>query len=180
MVMHSVAFLCVVSYHQSYTEGSSIEGYWFEDYVSLDDHDELNPAVMTKLGCHTSENKLFYTQKANGIMGMAPSRGGGRTVLETLFDSKENPVDKSLFSMCLATWGGQLVVGGYNATRHTSSVSWAPMSTDRGYYYISIQSLGVYPEDQPSTVKAVTGAKEISTDQASFGDAMVDSGTTYT
>lgn len=73
--------------------------------------------------------------------------------------------------MCLATWGGQLVVGGYNATRHTyrssvvsivieafrSSVSWAPMSTDRGYYYISIQSLGVYPEDQPSTVKAVTG-----------------------
>lgn len=27
-----------------------------------------------------------------GIMGMAPSRGGGRTVLETLFDSKENPV----------------------------------------------------------------------------------------
>lgn len=69
MVMHSVAFLCVVSYHQSYTEGSSIEGYWFEDYVSLDDHDELNPAVMTKLGCHTSENKLFYTQKANGRRG---------------------------------------------------------------------------------------------------------------
>ncbi|KAF4746533.1 hypothetical protein FOZ63_004824, partial [Perkinsus olseni] len=167
-------------YHQSYTEGSSIEGYWFKDYVSLDDHNELNPAVMTKLGCHTSENKLFYTQKANGIMGMAPPRADSQTVLQTLFNSENNQVDKSLFSMCLATWGGELVVGGYNATKHTSSVNWAPMSTERGFYYLDIESFGLYPEDQPSTVKGVTTVTDIATDKDSFGNAMVDSGTTYT
>ncbi|KAF4678028.1 hypothetical protein FOL47_006979 [Perkinsus chesapeaki] len=168
-------------YHQSYTEGSSIEGYWFKDYVSLDDQDERNPPVMTKLGCHTSETKLFYTQKANGIMGMAPSRSDSRTVLDTLFNSKDNPIDKSLFSMCLATWGGELVVGGYNATKHTSSVNWAPMSTDKGFYYIDIDYFGIHLEDQSSNVsKSVNTVKDIATDKGSFGNAMVDSGTTYT
>merc|ERR1712224_919714 len=57
------------SYHQGYTEGSSLDGWYFVDYVSLGD----NPAVFAELGCHIDEKKLFYTQKVNGILGLAPN-----------------------------------------------------------------------------------------------------------
>ncbi|CAK9065233.1 unnamed protein product [Durusdinium trenchii] len=59
-------------YSETYSEGSAITGHWFMDKARLGDSFENNTAVEVKMGCHDSENKLFYTQKANGIMGLAP------------------------------------------------------------------------------------------------------------
>jgi hypothetical protein len=109
------------------------------------------------MGCHQNENKLFYTQQANGILGI---RGSG-TLLRTLFQDKAH-VNANIFSMCLAEWGGRLVVGGYNASYHAGQVAW----------------IGVNPSSYSVTLSQmrVAGGAVIS----NFRHAMVDSGTTYT
>jgi len=144
------------SYHQGYQEGSAIDGWWFNDWVRLGDAIQRNPPVFTAVGCHQNENKLFYTQQANGILGI---RGSG-TLLRTLFQDKAH-VNANIFSMCLAEWGGRLVVGGYNASYHAGQVAW----------------IGVNPSSYSVTLSQmrVAGGAVIS----NFRHAMVDSGTTY-
>jgi hypothetical protein len=162
-------------YKETYAEGSSISGYWFEDWVSLGDSNEQNPAVLARLGCHMSENKLFYTQKANGIMGLAPTTGSQSqpTILQNLFADTEH-VKKDVFSICLADWGGRLTVGGWNNSYHSppgdESIEWVSMRASH-YYFLEPQSLTLGEADK---------AAVLSTLPADFGVTIVDSGTTYT
>jgi hypothetical protein len=164
-------------YTETYTEGSTISGFWFDDMVELGDSFQKNPPVRARLGCHTNENKLFYTQKANGIMGLAPSEIGVTsdrpTILQDLFRDKKH-VDTNIFSICLATWGGRLTVGGYNSTYHTdvssSGVTWVSLRASH-YYFIFPEGISLQGEG-PRT--------PVASGQHSFGVTIVDSGTTYT
>mmetsp|Transcript_41390 Transcript_41390/g.79304 ORF Transcript_41390/g.79304 Transcript_41390/m.79304 type:complete len:547 (-) Transcript_41390:36-1676(-) len=147
------------SYHQGYTEGSSIRGYWFNDYVRLGDSIQRNPPVMTKMGCHQNEDNLFYTQKANGIVGVGPGR---RTLFDSLFKDSQH-VQSDIFSICLAEWGGQLVVGGFNKSYHTSPIQRIRM-INTGYYGVELTGMRINGQ-------MLSGR---------WGSAMIDSGTTYT
>lgn len=149
-------------YHQGYTEGSSISGWYFQDMVRLGDSIQRNPPVRTQMGCHQDENRLFYTQKANGIMGIRPPGKTQRTILDDLFADKEH-IDSRVFSLCLSEWGGRLVVGGYNKSYHTGKIQYVPLGA-RGYYNIPLTSMEL----------------EGRTLATRFGTAMIDSGTTYT
>eukprot|EP00812_Abedinium_dasypus_P001486 NODE_1180_length_1217_cov_567.014630.p1 GENE.NODE_1180_length_1217_cov_567.014630~~NODE_1180_length_1217_cov_567.014630.p1 ORF type:complete len:388 (+),score=49.16 NODE_1180_length_1217_cov_567.014630:3-1166(+) len=145
------------SYTQNYLEGSSISGHWFTDYMHLGDSIQHNPKVLTTLGCHQSENKLFYTQQANGIIDLAPSSN----VLADLFRDRGH-VDSSILTLCLAQHGGRMSVGGYD-NAITSKMRWTPLKVV-GYFSIHVTSLGL------------KGGHKI----ASLGDALVDTGSTYT
>ena len=150
------------SYTQSYREGSSLKGWFFNDFVSIGDQDDKNPAVRTTMGCHVEETKLFYSQRANGILGMAPHRQGkGPTLLETLFASSE--ISKEMFSLCLSPVGGELVVGGFDSKTHKSEIIWTNMQI--------MQFYKVFP------VSCEIAGQTIATD---FGKTIVDSGTTLT
>jgi len=109
------------------------------------------------MGCHQNENKLFYTQKANGILGI----GGSDTLLKVLFRDKTH-VTADVFSMCLSEWGGHLTVGGYNSKYHRGDIAWIPLDPDE--YVVDV------------TAMQVAGGSPF----ASFRDTKVDSGTTYT
>jgi len=150
------------SYYQGYTEGSSISGYWFQDLVRLGDSLQHNPAVNARMGCHNNENNLFYTQKANGILGVGPSTRGN-TLLKQLFQDHEH-VEGSVFSICLAEWGGRLVVGGHNASYHTGPIQNVPLEVRSGYYQVHMTGLWM-------------NGVELS---GRMGTTMIDSGTTYT
>jgi len=147
-------------YRQSYTEGSSIEGLRFTDYFSLGDEFQENPMVKVQMGCHTKETRLFVTQKANGIMGLAPDRGS-ETVLQQIFKDRAH-VNAAIFSMCLSPQGGLFTVGGYN-TSLASAVTWIPMRAQR-FYSIELKAM------------SLEGAEL----RGGFGHTFVDSGTTYT
>mmetsp|Transcript_86450 Transcript_86450/g.201127 ORF Transcript_86450/g.201127 Transcript_86450/m.201127 type:complete len:506 (-) Transcript_86450:124-1641(-) len=175
------------SYRETYSEGSTISGLWFDDSVRLGDSFSGNPPVRASLGCHTNENKLFYTQRANGIMGLAPSyrgaHGGRPTFLQDLFRDKAH-VDAAIFSICLATWGGRLTVGGYDSSCHIEAeersrrhctlsrpctndgTTWIDMTASHYYF--------VFPAGM-----ALAGRTVVASPQA-FGVTVVDSGTTYT
>jgi len=158
-------------YFEKYSEGSAIEGHLFEDYVKLGDAFQENPPVRARMGCHEYENKLFYTQRANGIMGLAPAIKGvsqfnaAPNILDDLFRDKRH-VDSRLFSICLAFWGGVLAVGGDNSEYHIGGVSWMPLQSP-GYYML--QPAGMKLED-----------RLVSTNTDDFGEAVVDTGTTLT
>jgi hypothetical protein len=141
-------------------EGSSISGWWFEDQVRLGDNFSHNPAVRSKMGCHSNENKLFYDQKANGIFGIGPSH---RTLLQDLFGDTGH-VDSSIFTLCFADWGGRLVVGGANDSYHTGAVQYMPMTTSSGQYIVPLSSMHIDGQEVSRT----------------FGTTFIDSGTTYT
>lgn len=166
------------SYRETYSEGSSISGHWFDDLVELGNSPTENPPVRARMGCHSNENKLFYTQKANGIMGLAPSDDGmGRrepTVLQDLFRDKAH-ISTQIFAMCLATWGGLFTVGGYDSTYHTpgEEIQWTPMRA--AHYYI------VFPEALAlSGAPAGASPAQVVTSGDEFGITIVDSGTTFT
>jgi len=145
--------------------------------VELGDSFQKNPPVHARLGCHTNENKLFYTQRANGIMGLAPSsdgvNGSRPTVLQDLFKDKKH-VSTEIFSMCLATWGGRLTVGGFDTSYHApgQEVQWTPMRAAH-YYFVFPEGLALAGLDGgQGTVVAMTNGE--------FGVTIIDSGTTYT
>mmetsp|Transcript_43064 Transcript_43064/g.96946 ORF Transcript_43064/g.96946 Transcript_43064/m.96946 type:complete len:575 (+) Transcript_43064:160-1884(+) len=146
----------VCSYRKSYLEGSSINGWVFEDVVSLGDAMQGNPPVKAHMGCHRHENKLFYTQKANGIFGIQ----GDQSLLRTFFKDRAH-VDQRIFSICLSKEGGQLTVGGSDTSIHHGQVQWVSYPGAR--YEVPLS-------------KIVVGHAEI----AGFSRTIVDSGTTFT
>lgn len=149
-------------YHQGYVEGSSIDGWWFKDYFRLGDTIQHNPAVFATMGCHNNENKLFYTQEANGILGIAPEFDGSTLIQELFKDSTH--VDSHIFSICLAERGGRLVVGGHNASYHRGAIQYVPLLRNIDTYRVTLSSMSV-------------NGVQLSTD---YRSTMIDSGTTYT
>eukprot|EP00452_MALV-II_sp_L67-6_P000308 gene308-164_t len=119
------------SYYQAYVEGSAIRGHWFEDYVRLGDAVQENFAVKAVVGCHDMENKLFFTQEANGILGLAGSARDSTAVVHAFLRGVGGEeggdgtklLDRNMFSMCLAHNGGKLIVGGYNSSYHLNYTS---------------------------------------------------------
>lgn len=146
-------------YSQSYTEGSSLNGYFFHDMVRLGDTIQRNPPVLTTMGCNENENKLFYTQKANGILGIAVNS----PILHQLFSDRKH-VQSKIFSICFAEWGGRFVVGGHNSTYHTGPLHYVQLDIAMGRYGVPLSAMSV-------------GGVAVSN---RFGSTIVDSGTTYT
>eukprot|EP00434_Breviolum_minutum_P012780 symbB.v1.2.011262.t1/scaffold748.1/size165754/16 len=143
------------SYYQGYFEGSSISGFWFEEWPVH------NPPVKARMGCHSRENNLFFTQKANGMLGVGPTALDRKNVLDKMLEDKSH-VSRRAFSICLAQWGGQFNIGGYNDSYHTGPLQRIPLKL-RGFYGVVLTKMEV-------------GSASIT----DWGTTMIDSGTTYT
>jgi len=147
------------TYSQSYLEGSSFKGVFVEDWVGLGDAIQRNPPIFTQFGCHQTEEKLFYTQQANGIMGMALSSS---SFVARLFEDRVS-VDSEIFALCLAEFGGRMTIGGWNSSYHSTGISWVPSTAGKRFVV------------EPRELRL--DGKLLST---SFGQTIIDSGTTYT
>lgn len=149
-------------YVQSYLEGSSISGWYFQDYVQLGDAIQHNPPIVASMGCHNEEKHLFYTQRANGIVGLAQDTQGGGLLAKFLKDSTH--VNARIFAICIAEWGGEMTVGGWYEDLHSAPITWVRLGPDANRYH-------VYPS------KILMGQDEVT---SNVGNCFVDSGTTFT
>lgn len=148
------------TYSQSYAEGSSLSGVLIEDKVLFGDTFHKFSPLRVPFGCTTSENKLFYDQEADGILGLANSEGG---FIRALYDNQIIP--HYVFSLCLAQNGGYFSVGGLNTTLHNEEVKYLSYGdpTNKNKFLVNLQSIRI-----DSTFISVNK------------NALIDSGTTLT
>eukprot|EP01055_Gregarina_sp_Pseudo9_P002273 Gregarina_sp_Pseudo_9__2272@NODE_25_length_5633_cov_38_635860_g23_i0_p1_GENE_NODE_25_length_5633_cov_38_635860_g23_i0NODE_25_length_5633_cov_38_635860_g23_i0_p1_ORF_typecomplete_len568_score127_86Asp/PF00026_23/1e37TAXi_N/PF14543_6/4_5e30TAXi_C/PF14541_6/5_8e03TAXi_C/PF14541_6/1_7e20_NODE_25_length_5633_cov_38_635860_g23_i025894292 len=181
------------TYTQVYSEGSSIEGFFFSDKIALGDVDDRNSFVTYDyIGCHTRETVLFTTQQASGILGVSFPKGGRQpTVMDVLMGSKF--VNSKVFALCAAEDGGVLSVGGYNSSYHVASVS-RTGSAQSTHWWAMLR--GQTTREPPKASRAIVWTPIISDSNyqvpfhritllnrelaaGGFGEVLVDSGTTY-
>lgn len=104
-------------FDQGYMEGSSYQGFMVTDRVYFGDRwGPGDEGITFAFGCIYRETKLFFTQKADGIMGM----GKGTQIYvkdqvpiyRAMYEQKLVPF--LMFSICLGIDGGFLQIGGYH------------------------------------------------------------------
>lgn len=186
------------AFTQSYTEGSSWEAYQVEDVLHLGGSDLLasvdplsqSYAIPFMFGCQTSENGLFVTQLADGIMGMSAHE---MTITKQLYDQEK--IQHKLFSLCfrreLATskkgvTAGFMTVGGWDTKTDRSPMIFAKNQAISGWFTVYVKNIFIrvgggqtatskLEDDQhvlkiPLSLSAINSGKGV----------IVDSGTTDT
>ena len=95
------------SFNQGYGEGSSYEGFMVTDTVYFgDDYHREDDGFAFNFGCVTTETHLFYTQKADGILGLTKS--SSQKNMRPIYDvmKEKGVIEKKEFSLCLGKDGG--------------------------------------------------------------------------
>ena len=93
----------------------------------------------------TNETNLFYTQEADGILGLAETgRDRIKPLYQEMFD--QGVIEKRLFSLCLGKNGGRFTMGGYDLTQQVvdgDSVTWFPLTYPYDNYRINFDRITV-------------------------------------
>ena len=123
----------------SYSEGSSLSGTYINEIVRFGKNYQNQTGYKVPIGCTTDENHLFYTQDANGIMGLANNENN---FVEMLY--KNGAIKNNLFSLCFGQLGGIFNIGEINNKTHIENMTYVPMLLDRGKYFgVSILTISV-------------------------------------
>lgn len=151
-------------FYQRYVEGSSISGFYVEDYVQFGEDSER---VKFVFGCDDSETFLFRTQLADGIMGLAENSRDEKTIIDAVYESQN--VTSDVFSLCFGAKGGFMTIGGYNISTHLSPLQSFPMHNDQNYQLkfqgITISNHTVYtPENTYAVLTSGTSYVYLQTD----------------
>ncbi len=179
---------CPVS--QSYTEGSSWDGYKVSDVLYIGGIDSSSmpkaPAYSIKFtfACLQSETGLFQKQLADGIMGMSNSNESLPNQLVTNGITSSN-----LFALCFRVGGGILTLGGVDQRIHTKQhkVTYlkidASKSFDMGWYHVLLQDIQLVSKNTKSTSDKTPKALAIGLGNSHYlsdKGTIIDSGTTDT
>ena len=123
----------------SYSEGSSLSGVYINEFVRFGNNYKNQTGHKVPIGCTTDENHLFFTQDANGIMGLANHENN---FIELLY--KNGAIENNIFSLCFAQLGGIFNIGEINNRTHLENITYVPMLLDRGKYFgVNIISISV-------------------------------------
>ena len=123
----------------SYSEGSSLHGVYINEIVRFGNDYKNQTGHQIPIGCTTDENHLFFTQDANGIMGLANNENN---FVELLY--KHGAIENNIFSLCFAQLGGLFNIGEINNKTHIENMTYVPMLLDRGKYFgVNIVSISV-------------------------------------
>eukprot|EP00913_Durusdinium_trenchii_P006905 g6495.t1 len=109
------------TYHQGYTEGSSIGGWWFEDVLRIGDLFQQNPEMRARLG---------------------QPQEGQPTLLQQLMRDRDR-INADIFTMCIADSGGRLTVGGLNESDHRGEVKYIKMRLSGGFFNVYLQAVSI-------------------------------------
>lgn len=171
--------------NQRYTEGSSWDAIEVRDNVWLGFEDinesNLQHAQYSKpfvFGCQTSEEGLFQSQYADGIMGLSMYT---QTIVGSWF--KQGSIQHETFSLCFNSNGGHMSLGGVASTHdenykndngaiHSTPMQYIPLARDNTWYYtVHVTSISIGDHVLPSD------ALQFMNDHKG---TIVDSGTTDT
>ena len=130
----------------SYLEGSSLSGFYFQDFAILGKNTTNFNVLKSKsiFGCTLKETGLFYSQLADGIIGLSPYTGKGSrfsNLVDDLFSQHGDPLE---FSICYSWHDGLMSIGGYNKDLHAKNEStYSVPYIDNTYYTIKMKGVKV-------------------------------------
>ena len=124
-------------YNQCYGEGSCNTGTIVTDKICIGKTCPVSEAAANPFGCCTRYAPNFRVQKADGIIGIAH----GNTLIKSL--QAQHSLEHYEFALCLGRKNGILSVGGYDESRHRSTVSWTPMTYAGSFYKVGISAVDV-------------------------------------
>ena len=126
------------SFKTSYSEGSSLEGIYINELIRFGEDYNNQNGSFAPIGCTTYENHLFYTQKADGIMGLANNENNFIFVL-----NKVGAIDDSIFGLCFAQMGGYFSIGEINTTFHREEITYFDMLKYSFFYSLNMNNIFV-------------------------------------
>lgn len=129
-------------------------------------HPDLDAFNFT-FGCVTTETNLFYTQEADGILGMTKSNSASSMMRPIFKIMKEKQlIPKEMFSLCLGKNGGYFQIGGYDGTNHIANeITWIPTWETHDYKF---------------SLYGISFNNHLMSGSEAFNVGVVDSGTTFT
>jgi hypothetical protein len=145
------------------------EGYIVSDQIRFGEqtHEGFDAFTYT-FGCIKRETHFFYTQDADGILGMSMSISESNkfTPIYQVMHS-EGLIEKRMFTLCLGTNGGYFQMGGFDGTGFIEKEpTWIPLLSKNSDFFIRLKGLSMNNHFiQGSDVQY---------------SVMIDSGTTFT
>lgn len=101
------------TFTQGYGEGSAYYGFWINETVYFDENRHEEDKVRMTVGWVFKETKLFYSQQADGIMGLSTAGNlKSKPIYYHLYD--EGLIEHLEFSLWFGHNGGRFTVGGYD------------------------------------------------------------------
>ena len=129
----------------SFTEGSAFSGHMVSDEFILSPH---STHIRASIGCLTSESGLFRTQRADGMLGLArQSSATSMTILDRIVELQlaspgSTNLPENVFSICLASTRGSLILGGQLPEDRREEVSrWTPMLWGGGGHDVHLREI---------------------------------------
>ena len=158
-------------FYQGYQEGSSYDGYIVADelYFGENTHPGLDGFTYT-FGCVKQETHFFYTQDADGILGMSMSTPYGNSnkfvpIYKVMYD--DGLIEKLMFTLCLGKNGGYFQMGGFDGTGFLETEpAWVQINDRNADFIINLKGISMnnhFIKGSDSNFKM-----------------MIDSGTTFT
>ena len=129
------------TFNISYSDGSSIAGYYtrqrvyFQNLLNKDNN--YSKPFIIPIGCTSEEKKIFYYQKADGIMGLGNSK---KSFVNMLY--RTDTIRLNLFTLCFDKSGGYFALGRVDRTYHKSkTIRFVPILNKHSYDIKIIQIL---------------------------------------
>ena len=126
----------ICSFNSSYTENSTLKGIYINELIHFGEDYNLKNGSFAPIGCTTSEDKFFFTQKADGIMGLANNENNFINVLY-----KVGAINSSIFGLCLAQKGGYFSIGDINTTFHKEEITYLKMESNYFFYSLNMNNI---------------------------------------
>ena len=169
-------------WNQQYGEGDGWSASVIEDvaWTGGEFVDDIGPDKRLvlenfEMGCQDQIDGLFVTQRADGIMGMAASDA---TPVAQLVAA--GVLEEERFSLCLASDGGTMALGGAALHLHAAPMQYVDMYVNRGVFFgVHLVDILIYSESTSEPASDIASIGVPSGSYGSAGDFIVDSGTTY-
>lgn len=132
----------------SYGEQSSYKGYIGEDNILFNENDFAPNPI--QFGCVSQETNLFYSQEANGILGLSPIQKEMSFIYKA---KKAGIIKKEIFSLCYGINGGYITMGEVNDKYHLSRIKYFQYNSNDNLYKVNLNQISfLYNNNKPTDI----------------------------
>jgi len=128
-------------------ERNHARGFWFTDVARIGSVVQERLAMLEMADCQCVLNSSTSNRRIHAVLGLAPDARERRAVtLQQLFRGNPN-VHTDIFSLCLTSRGGALLVGGNNKSLHTGPMQRIALGRHSDGYEVNVSGLRVNGSD---------------------------------